>query len=90
MLFLDEAPGFAPQVIDALLTPLESGTVQISRSEGRARFPARFQLILAANPCPCGQGPSLRNLISEWHGFGSLLVLNHHHRHPNCLGEGRR
>ena len=54
VLFLDEAPEFAPQVIDALRTPLESGTVQISRSEGPARFPARFQLILAANPCPCG------------------------------------
>jgi magnesium chelatase family protein len=54
VLFLDEAPEFAPQVIDALRTPLESGTVQISRSEGQARFPARFQLILAANPCPCG------------------------------------
>ena len=54
VLFLDEAPEFAPQVIDALRTPLESGTVQIHRSEGPARFPARFQLILAANPCPCG------------------------------------
>ncbi|HZA03533.1 MAG TPA: YifB family Mg chelatase-like AAA ATPase [Propionibacteriaceae bacterium] len=54
VLFLDEAPEFAPQVIDALRTPLESGTVQINRSEGPARFPARFQLILAANPCPCG------------------------------------
>ena len=54
VLFLDEAPEFAPAVIDSLRTPLESGTVQINRSEGPARFPARFQLILAANPCPCG------------------------------------
>ena len=54
VLFLDEAPEFAPAAIDSLRTPLESGTVQINRSEGPARFPARFQLILAANPCPCG------------------------------------
>jgi magnesium chelatase family protein len=54
VLFLDEAPEFAPAVIDALRTPLESGTVQINRSDGSARYPARFQLILAANPCPCG------------------------------------
>jgi magnesium chelatase family protein len=51
---LDEAPEFASAVIDSLRTPLESGTVQINRSEGPARYPARFQLILAANPCPCG------------------------------------
>ena len=54
--FLDEAPEFAPAVIDALRTPLESGTVQLGRSEAAARYPARFQLILAANPCPCGPG----------------------------------
>jgi magnesium chelatase family protein len=54
VLFLDEAPEFAPAVIDSLRTPLESGTVQINRSEGPARYPAQFQLILAANPCPCG------------------------------------
>ena len=54
VLFLDEAPEFAPRVIDALRTPLESGTVTIARSELHARFPAAFQLVLAANPCPCG------------------------------------
>ncbi len=54
VLFLDEAPEFAPQVLDALRTPLESGTVSIARSELNARFPAAFQLVLAANPCPCG------------------------------------
>jgi magnesium chelatase family protein len=43
----------APQVLDALRTPLESGTVSIARSELNARFPAAFQLVLA-NPCPCG------------------------------------
>ncbi len=55
ILFLDEAPEFQPAVIDALRTPLESGVITLGRSEVHARFPARFQLILAANPCPCGQ-----------------------------------
>ena len=54
VLFLDEAPEFAPKVLDALRTPLESGSVSIARSEVHARFPAAFQLVLAANPCPCG------------------------------------
>nr|MBA2773939.1 ATP-binding protein [Nocardioidaceae bacterium] len=56
-LFLDEAPEFKPTVHDALRQPLESGEISIRRAEGAARFPARFQLILAANPCPCGGGP---------------------------------
>lgn len=55
VLFLDEAPEFRPQVHDALRQPLESGEISISRAEGCARFPARFQLIMAANPCPCGK-----------------------------------
>jgi magnesium chelatase family protein len=54
VLFLDEAPEFRPTVHDALRQPLESGRISIRRSEGAATFPARFQLILAANPCPCG------------------------------------
>jgi magnesium chelatase family protein len=55
VLFLDEAPEFQPAVIEALRTPLESGVITLGRSEVHARYPARFQLILAANPCPCGQ-----------------------------------
>jgi magnesium chelatase family protein len=55
VLFLDEAPEFQPAVVDALRTPLESGVITLGRSEVHARYPARFQLILAANPCPCGQ-----------------------------------
>jgi magnesium chelatase family protein len=55
VLFLDEAPEFQPTVIEALRTPLESGMITLGRSEVHARYPARFQLILAANPCPCGQ-----------------------------------
>lgn len=55
VLFLDEAPEFATAVLDALRQPLESGIVSIHRANAVAQFPARFQLVLAANPCPCGQ-----------------------------------
>jgi magnesium chelatase family protein len=55
VLFLDEAPEFAPAVLDALRQPLESGVVEVARSAASARFPARFTLVLAANPCPCGR-----------------------------------
>lgn len=54
VLFLDEAPEFQKPVLEALRQPLESGEVVINRSGGSARFPAKFQLVLAANPCPCG------------------------------------
>jgi len=54
ILFLDEAPEFAPSALDCLRQPLESGVITISRAAATARFPARFQLVLAANPCPCG------------------------------------
>ena len=53
VLFLDEAPEFARPVLDALRQPLESGVVEVSRALASARFPARFTLVLAANPCPC-------------------------------------
>lgn len=55
VLFLDEAPQFEPRVLEALRTPLESGVVTLGRSVAQACYPARFQLVLAANPCPCGQ-----------------------------------
>lgn len=55
VLFMDEAPEFASNVLDALRQPLESGTVTLSRKTFSLELPARFQLILAANPCPCGQ-----------------------------------
>jgi len=54
VLFLDEAPEFSPRALDALRQPLESGVVEVSRAVGVARFPARFTLVLAANPCACG------------------------------------
>ncbi|MEV1171106.1 YifB family Mg chelatase-like AAA ATPase [Nonomuraea sp. NPDC049784] len=55
VLFLDEAPEFPRHVLDALRQPLESGRVTVSRSAGSVTFPARFMLVLAANPCPCAQ-----------------------------------
>ncbi|MDN5761142.1 MAG: YifB family Mg chelatase-like AAA ATPase [Microlunatus sp.] len=55
ILFLDEAPEFPAKALEALRVPLESGVVNLHRSHGMTRYPARFQLIMAANPCPCGQ-----------------------------------
>ncbi len=55
VLFIDEAPECASGLLDALRQPLESGEVAITRAQGTARFPARFLLLLAANPCPCGR-----------------------------------
>ena len=55
ILFLDEAPEFHRDVLDALRQPLESGEVVIARASTQAVFPARFTLVLAANPCPCAK-----------------------------------
>ena len=54
VLFLDELPEFPRAALEALREPLESGTITIARAARRAEFPARFQLIAAMNPCPCG------------------------------------
>lgn len=54
MLFLDELPEFDRRVLDVLREPLESGRIIISRAARQAEFPARFQLVAAMNPCPCG------------------------------------
>jgi magnesium chelatase family protein len=54
VLFLDELPEFERRVLEALRQPLEAGTVTISRAARQVDFPARFQLIAAMNPCPCG------------------------------------
>jgi magnesium chelatase family protein len=60
VLFLDEAPEFSRDVLDALRQPLEAGEVVVARSGITTRFPARFTLVLAANPCPCARaaGPA--------------------------------
>lgn len=54
VLFLDELPEFDRKVLEVLREPLESGRITISRAARQAEFPARFQLVAAMNPCPCG------------------------------------
>lgn len=54
VLFLDEAPEFPRRVLDALRQPLETGVIEIHRASVHTQLPAQFQLVLAANPCPCG------------------------------------
>ena len=54
VLFLDELPEFNRNVLEALREPMETGSITIARAGAHAEFPARFQLVAAMNPCPCG------------------------------------
>jgi magnesium chelatase family protein len=54
ILFLDELPEFGRRVLESLREPLETGRITVARAARRAEFPARFQLVAAMNPCPCG------------------------------------
>ncbi len=56
VLFLDELPEFSAQALDSLRQPLETGEVTVARANAHVRYPARFQLIAAENPCKCGHG----------------------------------
>ena len=62
VLFLDEAPEFPARVLECLRQPLEDGAVTINRSRGGTTYPARIQLVLAANPCPCAKPGRRRRL----------------------------
>ena len=57
VLFCDELGEFPPSVLDALRQPLEEGVVRVSRARASVSYPARFQLVAATNPCPCGPAP---------------------------------
>ncbi|WP_028646872.1 YifB family Mg chelatase-like AAA ATPase [Nocardiopsis sp. CNT312] len=59
VLFVDEAPQFGRGVLDSLREPLERGEIALARSAATVVFPARFQLVMAANPCPCAKPDSL-------------------------------
>jgi magnesium chelatase family protein len=85
-LFLDEAPEFRSNVLQSLREPLEDRVITISRADGPVRLPADFQLVLAANPCPCGrlgmrlsaagQGCfcSAEEIRRHWRKFGAALL----------------
>ena len=85
VLFLDEAPEFKINVLQALREPLEDRVISISRAEGPVHLPAEFQLLLAANACPCGrlgmrhheQGECLcspQEIYRYWRKFGGALL----------------
>jgi magnesium chelatase family protein len=83
ILFLDEAPEFRKDVLQALREPLEDRIITIARAEAQARLPAEFQLILAANPCPCGR---LGVSNTDSRGGGCLCSPEEIHRYWRKFG----
>ena len=79
VLFLDELPEFRRGVLECLRTPLETGRVLVSRASGSLCFPAKFQLLAAMNPCPCGLGGSCEcspHLIQRYRGKISQPIID--------------
>ena len=70
VLFLDELTEFPRAVLNQLRQPLESGEITVTRAEHQHRYPARFQLVAAMNPCPCGLADNERQ---------QLPLLTRHH-----------
>ena len=73
VLFLDELPEFPRAALEALREPLETGRIVVSRAARQAEFPARFQLVAAMNPCPCGQLGNPARRLPLHAGCGAAL-----------------
>ena len=85
VLFLDEAPEFRVNVLQALREPLEDRVITVSRAEGPVRLPADFQLVLAANPCPCGRF-GVRSGAPPAGQFPRESAVNEYPRHAGPAG----
>ncbi|MBG6190596.1 magnesium chelatase family protein [Arthrobacter sp. CAN_A212] len=79
VLFLDEAPEYQRGVLEALREPLESGELILHRSAGTASYPARFQLVMALNPCPCG--------LASGKGIDCVCTAEQRRRYFNRLSQ---
>jgi magnesium chelatase family protein len=65
VLFLDELPEYSAQALDSLRAPLETGEIVVARANAHLRYPARFQLVAAMNPCRCGMGGAGRGACGK-------------------------
>ena len=100
VLFLDEFPEFAPQALDSLRQPLETGEVAIARANHRVTYPARFMLVAAMNPCRCGhasepgfackRGPNVRCAADYQGRLSGPLHRPHRSHHRGAGGDRRR